>query len=394
MRGLLLSLLFSLSAIAARAQEEFIEPSRFITRVRFHQFTGGVIVFNARFGNFPDTLNFLLDSGSGGISLDSLTALRFGLTPEPSKRTIRGIGGVRQVSFLNRQRLHVPGLTIDSLNFHINDYSLLTSVYGERIDGIVGYSVLSRYILKVNYDSSWIDFWTKGSLRYPRGGYLLHPQINTLPVQQLRVKDEKVRNARFLYDMGAGLNMMFTTDFIRDSSLLTKKRKLFAKEAEGMGGKIDMHITVIKEVRIGPWRFRQVPVYVFDDHYNVTSYPYLGGIFGSDLLRRFNAIINYERGEIYLEPNSHFHDPFDYSYCGLELYLIDDHIVIGDVAKASPAEKAGLKEGDIVIAINKNFKQNLSAYKALLQQAGERVEFIVRRGSELVEVAFNIKSIR
>jgi hypothetical protein len=40
-------------------------------------------------------------------------------------------------------------------------------------------------------------------------------------------------NARFLYDMGAGLNMMLTTDFVRDSSLLHKNRKLYAKEARG-----------------------------------------------------------------------------------------------------------------------------------------------------------------
>ena len=60
--------------------------------------------------------------------------------------------------------LHLPGLSIDSLNFHINNYEILTQVYGERIDGIVGYSVLSRYIIKVNYDSSYIEFWTRGTI--------------------------------------------------------------------------------------------------------------------------------------------------------------------------------------------------------------------------------------
>ncbi|RYY92017.1 MAG: signal protein PDZ, partial [Chitinophagaceae bacterium] len=289
MRRLLFLLLFGLHLLPARAQEEFVSPSRMLARMPFHRFTGGLIVFNARFDSFPDTLNFILDSGSGGISLDSSLVLAFGLTPTPSNRTIRGIGGVKKVSFLHGRTLHMPGLSVDSLSFHVNDYSLLTSIYGERIDGIVGYSLLSRYIVKVNYDSSWLEFWSKGSLRYPRGGFMLHPQINSLPVQAVRVRDQRQIDGRFLYDMGAGLNMMFSTDFIRDSGFLKKGRRMFAKEAEGMGGKADMNLTVIRQIRLGPFRFRNVPVYVFQDTFNITSYPTLGGLIGSDLLRRFNS---------------------------------------------------------------------------------------------------------
>jgi hypothetical protein len=374
-------------------QEEFVEQSRLLTRFRFVQFTGGVILLKAQFGSFPDSLNFILDTGSGGISLDSTRVVDFGLTPEPSNKSIRGIAGIRKVSFLNNQVLRLPHLTIDSLNFHVNNYQILTNVYGERIDGIIGYSVISRYIIKINYDSSMVEFWTKGNLKYPRGGYLLKPFISTLPVQSVRVRDERTINARFLYDIGAGMNMIFSTDFINDSSLLSKKRKLFAKEAEGLGGKIDMAITVIKEVKLGPYRFRNVPVYIFDDVYNATSYPYLGGLIGNDLLRRFNVIMNYEKRDIHLLPNSHYNDPFDYAYTGIELYYVDGKVLIGDVADKSPGEKAGLKEGDVVIAIDKNFSQNLQAYKYTLQSLKGRVKIIVSRNEELIEVELKVKSI-
>src|SRR5438270_4785799 len=69
-------------------QEEFIEPSHFLTRFSFVQFTGGVIVLQARLDDFPDTLNFILDSGSGGISLDSMTSAYFNLKGVPSDKTI------------------------------------------------------------------------------------------------------------------------------------------------------------------------------------------------------------------------------------------------------------------------------------------------------------------
>ena len=104
--------------------------------------------------------------------------------------------------------------------------------------------------------------------------------------------------------------------------------------------------------------------------------------------------MNYDKRDIYITPNSHFNDPFDYSYPGIELYMIDGKIVIGDVAKGSPAESAGILEGDQVIAINKNFSQNLNAYKVTLQAPNEKIRLIIRRKGELKDIEFKVKSIR
>ena len=108
--------------------------------------------------------------------------------------------------------------------------------------------MINRYIIKINYDSLKIDICSKGSIRYPRGGYLLKPNIGTLPAQTLRVKDNIAINGRFLYDMGAGVCFMFSKDFINDSSLLNKKRKLWVKEGEcpvpQHSGRIDHHVSL------------------------------------------------------------------------------------------------------------------------------------------------------
>jgi hypothetical protein len=383
-----------LTGLSATAQEEFIEPpSRFITSIPFTQLTGGIVILQAKFGNFPDTLNFILDTGSSGISLDSTTTEYLQLKPVPSERTIRGIAGIRKVSFLYNQQLKLPGLTVDSLNFHINNYAILTAVYGERIDGIIGYSILSRYIIKLDYDSMKISFHTKGTIRYPRGGYLLKPTISQLVAQAVKVRDEESVTTRFIYDMGAGVCMMLSKDFISDSSFIDKRKKRWVKEGEGLGGKIDMELTVIKEVKLGPYRFRNVPVHIFDDVNNVTSYPYMGGLIGNDILRRFNVILNYAKSDIYLTPNSHYSEFFDYSYSGVELYLIDGLILVGDVAEGSPAQAAGLKEGDQVMAVNRNFSQNLNQYKIAMQTPNEKVKIIYRRGAAINEIEFKVKSI-
>lgn len=387
-------LLICLSGSRAGAQEEFIEPlSREITSVPFIQLTGGIIILKAKLGEHPDTLNFILDTGSSGISLDSTTSDFLGLTPVPSNRTIRGIAGIRKVSFLYNQRLKFPGLTIDSLNFHINDYSILTAVYGERIDGIIGYAVLSRYIVKIDYDSAKVFFCSRGTIRYPRGGYLLKPQISQLISQPLRVRDAKTINSNFLFDIGAGLCMLFSKEFIEDSNFLDKKRRRWPKEGEGLGGKIDMELTVIKEVKIGPYRFRNVPAFIFSDDYNVTSYPLMGGLIGNDVMRRFNVILNYDRGDVYITPNQHFREMFDYSYSGLELYLINGNIIVGDVAPGSPAELADVIEGDEVIAVNNIFNRNLNQFKIALQTPNEKVKLILRRDDKIIERQIKVRSI-
>ena len=381
-------------SIAAKAQEQFVEPpAKLLTSFRFKQLSGGVIMLKALFANFNDTLNFILDTGSGGISLDSATVDYFNLRPTPSDLTILGIAGSRKVSFLYNQRLRLPGLNVDSLNFHVNDYDILTSVYGEKVDGIIGYAVLSRYIFLINYDSLKINVYSNGRLKYPRGGWLYEPVLRTLPVQSARIRDARTTQSRFLFDIGAGLCLMLNKDFIEDSAFLDKKRVLFAKEAEGVGGKIDMHMTVIKEIRLGPYRFRNVPVFIFNDTFNLTSYPYLNGIIGNDILRRFNMILNYAKREFYFMPNSHYTNPFDYAYSGVELYLVDGKIVLGDVADGSPASLAGLKEGDEVIGINNLLGRDLQQYKTALQAQGEKVKMIVTRDGQLMEFSFKIKSI-
>jgi PDZ domain/Aspartyl protease len=368
---------------SCKAQEYFsAPPAQYLASVPFRQYSGGVVMLRAKLDNLPDSLNFILDTGSGGISLDSTTVEYYHISNEASDKTIRGIAGLKKVRFANHHRLKFPGLTVDSLNFHINDYDILTSVYGEKIDGIIGYSFLSRYIIKLDYDTLQMFVYSKGSMKYPKGGYLLKPTLASIPIVGGRLIEADETNTRYFFDTGAGLSLLLTEDFATDSSLFSKKKKIYATQAEGLGGKTYMRLTTVREFKLGPYKFKKVPTYIFEDAYNVTNYPYLGGLIGNDLLRRFNMIINYDRRDIYLMPNRHFREPFDYAYTGLGIYFINGQVTVTDVMTNSPAEKSGFKEGDMIIAINNNMTRNIQAYRNLLQQPGERLKFLVVRAKD------------
>ena len=378
----------------ANAQEVFVsKPAKIITRFPFIQLTGGVILLRATLDDHQDSLNFILDTGSGGISLDSTTVNQLQIPTKQSDRTIRGIAGVRMVQFAYNHSLKMPGLTVDSLNFHINDYELLSGVYGTKIDGIIGFSFLQRYVVRINYDIQQIEVFTNGSFKYPKGGYMLRPTIAGLPMQYASMKDSRSVYTRFFLDTGAGLCLLLSEEFCTDSTLLSTKRKRYKTVTEGLGGKKEMEMTVLGEFKIGPYKFKKVPIYVFDDEFNVTAYPYLAGLIGNDLLRRFNVIINYGAREFHLLPNTHLREPFDYSYSGLGLYAVGNDIVISDVVPGSPADLAGLKEGDIVISMNNNLSNSMLAYKGMLQLTGSKIKIIIRRENELIEAKLSIKSI-
>lgn len=388
MKNLLATILLFSTVFKLNGQE-ILSPkikARFVTSFPFSQYNGGVMIVKAQLNNIKDTFNFILDTGSGGISLDSGTCDKYNLKPRNSDTTITGMGSARKVKFLYKQSLKLPGHTIENLNFHINDYEVLSSVYGEKIDGIIGYSFFSRYIVKINFDSTIIEVFHPGEMEYPRGGTLLRPAFTTLPIQNLHIKDRRPMDFNFYFDTGAGLCLLMSEAFANDSSILLKRRKPILTQAEGVGGKLQMRLTVVKLVQLGKYKFRNVPTYLFQDDYNVTSYPFIGGLLGNDLLRRFNMTINYPNREIHLIPNSHYRDPFDYAYTGMAMYYTNGNIIIENIMPASPASKAGIKEGDILIGVSSNFSNNIMLYKSLMQTRHEKIKLIIRREGELIQL--------
>lgn len=377
------------------AQEEFVPPdSKLITKIPFFQLSGGIIILKAQLDGYADSLNFVLDTGSGGISLDSSTVEKLKIPIALSDRTIRGIAGIKKVSFAYNHSLQMPGIEVKNLDFHINNYELLTSVYGVRIDGIIGYSFLRRYIVHLDFDKKMMEVHTPGRYRYPRGGQLLKPNFSTLPLLQAYVEDSRSFLNRFIFDTGAGLCFLLSREYVDDSSLFKSKRKFFPTQAEGLGGKKKMEIAVMKSVKIGNYKFKKVPVHIFEDDFNVTNYPTLGGLIGNDLLRRFNITLNYPEQSIHIKPNEHFTDSFDYSYTGLGIYLVDGQIKVIDIIEGSPGDKAGFKTDDIIFSIENNASNNIQAYKNLFQNSLGKIKVVILRNNVPLMLTMNVKDIR
>ena len=369
------------------AQQQHAQPqAQYITTIPFKQIMGGVILVKAALFNSNDSLQFILDTGSGGISIDSSTCVEHNILINSSNKSISGIGGKSTVSFTSTTSICFPNLKLPSMPFHVYNYSQLSSIYGEKIDGVIGYAFFSKYIIKINFDRSLLMVYSPGKIKYPFKGNLLHVKIQPLPLHAVSFKMRKKTQFNFFLDTGAGLPLLLSNQLVTDSNILSANQKTFTTQAEGLGGKKQMQLTVLKEVKMGPYKFKQVPTYLFKDDLNVIAYPLSGGLIGNEILRRFNLIINYPQNEIHLSPNLYFDAPFEYGYAGLTIALLNDRIVVEDVIAGSPAAVAGFQIGDEMISVDNQFSGNLQQYKNLLQEPDKIIKSIINRAGILIEL--------
>ena len=155
-----------------------------------------------------------------------------------------------------------------------------------------------------------------------------------------------------------------------------------------------MNLSLLREVRVGTYKFKKVPVHVFSDDYNVTAYPQMGGLIGNDLMRRFNMIVNYPEMSIHIKPNKHFNEPFDYSYTGLAFYLVNGEVRVEDIMQGSPAEKAGFMPGDIIFSVDKTISKDIKTYRNIFQNSLGRIPVMVIREGHPVILVMDVKDIR
>ncbi len=78
----------------------------------------------------------------------------------------------------------------------------------------------------------------------------------------------------------------------------------------------------------------------------------IAGNIGEGILHKFNWTVDYQRQEMYFEPNSFYAKPDVYNRTGMTIDPDKPGFPIADVVAGSPADVAGIKIGDSIVAIN------------------------------------------
>jgi hypothetical protein len=122
----------------------------------------------------------------------------------------------------------------------------------------------------------------------------------------------------------------------------------------GLGGRPQEPVATLDRARFAGVDFFKVPAVFPSNAVRGDSSDKVSGNIGLQMLSRFNVTIDYSHNRLYAVPEqAALRAPFAKDRLGLYFTRHDDYVAVLFVSPGSPAERAGLKSGDTVTAINR-----------------------------------------
>jgi len=284
----------------------------------------------------------------------------------------------------------------------LDDAFHLKSQLGIPIHGIIGFDLLKNFITKVDYSNHVITFYSKGNFSYKkRMGKKIPIQIfNRKPyidAEVVECKDSSTQ-VKLLIDTGGNMPIWLYAD---KKKICLPAKTIENKLGVGLNGDIEGKTGRIKQLKIGPYKLKN-PICSFPDSasvYRVVTIDKRNGSVGVETLRRFTFYLDYINSQFIFKPNSHFNDPFTYDMSGIIIgkpYPKLPIFVINHVKKDSPADKAGIKEGDQILYLNgtRSVKLNMEEINFILRSRdNKKITLIVLREAKELKFVFRLKKI-
>lgn len=351
------------------------------------------------------TLKFILDTG---VETAILTEKLFAdILDAEYIRELKiagpGIQDSVEVFVANRMTFYLPGgLVGKNMNLLVlkEDYLKLSENMGDEIYGIIGYDVFSRFVVEIKYDSKRLILHDPATYKPKRRFTSVPLNIrNSKPFLSTSISQKKETNSLdIMVDTGASHAALI--DFSSTSAeKFLPSNKIVTRLGTGIGGEISGYLSRLDNLSIGQFSFDSVLFSApFEGVYNKSikrGSQY--GTIGGELLRRFNVIIDYTNGMMYLEKSSSYYDAFEHDMSGLTLNAKGQNLDTLEVISLkgdSPAADAGFLVGDVIIRINQRNLRNssLSEITGLLRKReGTRIKCKVVRDGEEMKKTFLLK---
>jgi C-terminal processing protease CtpA/Prc len=121
-------------------------------------------------------------------------------------------------------------------------------------------------------------------------------------------------------------------------------------------------------------------------------------VIGGELLQRFKVIFDYAHKRMILEPNAGLAEPFEYDMSGIRLRAEGEDfktLKVRRVVENSPATEAGLREGDLISAIDgkPTVELSLSQINHMFKQEGKEYLLVINRGEEKKQIKLKLRRL-
>ena len=349
-------------------------------------------------------LAFILDSGVRKPIIFNLLNTDSLYINQTETMFLRGLGGGDPIEAIrSKNNIFKIGSAINinqSLFAIVQDNLNFTPRLGIPIHGIIGYDLFKDFIIEINYSNKYIKL--HNPLLY---SYKACKKCETLDLEfnkdkpyfnvEVEINNEKVP-VKLLIDSG-GSDALWL--FENKEKNLTLKSKYFQDFlGRGLSGSVYGKRSKVENMFIKNYVLKKVNV-AFPDEESISfvrQFKERNGSFSGALLKRFNVIFDYPNAKITLKRNRYFSESFNYNNSGIELEQTGVRLVkeksssaivnnenstksnnavvfdanyelkvkpafsIVELREGSPADRIGLKIGDILLYINNNATYNYS----------------------------------
>jgi hypothetical protein len=160
-------------------------------------------------------LDFILDTGAGATSLDLNVARQLGVHLGQTF-TVGGAGAGRVAGArVENASVALDGLSIVQPIATAIDLSRLSPREGHRMDGILGYDFIARYVLAIDYERSELRIYDRDRFHYNGSGTSVPVTlIDRFPIidAAITLGERDTLRGRFVVDVGSGAALTLRSD--------------------------------------------------------------------------------------------------------------------------------------------------------------------------------------
>ena len=227
---------------------------------------------------------------------------------------------------------------------------------GRAVDGLLGQDFFQRFVVEIDYAAGRISLHDPRAYAYAGRGEAIPLEMDgghAYVSATLTAPGGGRHAARFLVDTGFRLGLVLAAPFVEERGLRRAFPKaLPATPVVGVGGESPGDVARAAGLQLGRYQLASPVVTLSRARSGVLSGGGFAGILGADVLRRFKVVFDYSRRRMFVEPAANYSEPFGFDQSGLLLRTDARGFGVYRMMEGSPAAEAGLRESDVIDAVD------------------------------------------
>jgi hypothetical protein len=346
---------------------------------------------------------FLLDTGSASDVVDTETARALGIrVGKPIEARGAGEGAI-EGGVASDVALTVAGINLGPMDVEVLPVDrAITAVEGRRVDGLLGYPFLSRFVVELGYAARRVTVADPVIDRAARGRELPIEIVRGSILVSARLAPAGGRGApgRFLLDIGWRSALTLTSPFVaRERLFATAPRTVDAITGIGIGGVTRDALARLPGVALGGCVIENVVAGLSRATSGILSQGDFAGIIGAEILRRFTVTFDLPHRRVLLAPNADVAAPEEFDMSGLVLTVRAQHpgaFTVDGVVEPSAGAEAGVRAGDAIEGVDGRAATDLTLddVRRLVREGARREHRVtLRRGGERLAVTVRLRPL-